>query len=236
MAEIVDQSGKVHDLASNSKANAGLTTGIIGTSLAGLLALGGLSGINGLLGNRTMCSCSQANDMTNEDLYLERKVADNYVNVTKEYYDGQLATQKELANLFFDSYKHTSDSAFMLYKNQRDMFDITAAEQRENYNALNNRLIEYSFGLYKNQRDEKDALNAKLSELQSKVDVMAAIRPYQDALINAKIEQNALVSDYKLSKRTCRMIEGQLVLPSTPVVSGYTSYNPCNCTTVTTTA
>lgn len=234
MAEIVDQSGKVHDVASNSKANAGLTTGIIGTSLAGLLTLGGLSGIGGLLG-RPVCGCSQANDMTNEDLYLERKVADNYINVTKEYYNGQLSTQKELADLFFDSYKHTSDSAFMLYKNQRDMFDVATAEQRENYNTLNNRLIEYSFGLYKNQRDEKDALNAKIAELQSKVDVMAAIRPYQDALINAKIDQNALVSDYKLSKCTCRMIEGQLVLPSTPVVSGYTSYNPCNCTTVTTT-
>lgn len=233
MAEIVDQSGKVHDVASNSKANAGLTTGIIGTSLAGLLTLGGLSGIGGLLG-RPVCGCSQANDMTNEDLYLERKVADNYINVTKEYYNGQLSTQKELANLFFDSYKHNSNSAFMLYKNQRDMFDVATAEQRENYNTLNNRLIEYSFGLYKNQRDEKDALNAKIAELQSKVDVMAAIRPYQDALINAKIDQNALVSDYKLSKRTCRMIEGQLVLPSTPVVSGYTSYNPCNCTTVTT--
>lgn len=234
MAEIVDQTGKVHDVASNCKANAGLTTGIIGTSLAGLLALGGAAGLGGLFGNRPTGTCSQASDMTNEDLYLERKVAENYVDVTKEYYEGQLSTQKALADLFFNSYKHTNDTGFMLYKNQRDMFDAMSAENRNSYNALNNRLVEYSFGLYKNQRDEKDALNEKISELQSKVDVMAAIRPYQDALINAKIDQNAFLSDYKLSKRTCRMIEGQLVLPSTPVVSGYTSYNPCNCTTVTT--
>ena len=37
------------EYASNGKANAGLTTGIIGTSLAGLLTLGGMNG-GGLLG------------------------------------------------------------------------------------------------------------------------------------------------------------------------------------------
>jgi hypothetical protein len=35
------------EYASNGKANAGLTTGIIGTSLAGLLTLGGMNGGNG---------------------------------------------------------------------------------------------------------------------------------------------------------------------------------------------
>ena len=58
---------------------------------------------------------------------------------------------------------------------------------------------------------------------------MQAIRPYQDALINAKIDNNALVADYNLSRRTCRMIEGQLVLPNSPEVTGYTSYNTCYC-------
>ena len=38
------------EYASNGKANAGLTTGIIGTSLAGLLAAGGLNSGNGILG------------------------------------------------------------------------------------------------------------------------------------------------------------------------------------------
>jgi hypothetical protein len=38
------------EYASNGKANAGLTTGIIGTSLAGLLTLGGMGGIGGLFG------------------------------------------------------------------------------------------------------------------------------------------------------------------------------------------
>lgn len=96
--------------------------------------------------------------------------------------------------------------------------------------ALNQKLTDASFGLYKNQRDEKDELVAKINEVEKKVDVMAAIRPYQDALINAKIDNNALMSDYALAKRTCRMIQGELVLPSTPVVTGYGSYSGCNCT------
>lgn len=48
MAEIIDQSGKMHDVASNAKANAGLTTGIIGTALGGLLTVGGLGGLLGM--------------------------------------------------------------------------------------------------------------------------------------------------------------------------------------------
>jgi hypothetical protein len=72
-------------------------------------------------------------------------------------------------------------------------------------------------------------LNEKINCIASKVDVMNAIRPYQDALINSKIDQNALIADFNLSRRTCRMISGELVLPSTPTVTGYASYNPCNC-------
>ena len=43
---IKDEHGEMHNVASNSKANAGLTTGIIGTALGGLSWLGGLG--NGL--------------------------------------------------------------------------------------------------------------------------------------------------------------------------------------------
>ena len=50
----------------------------------------------------------------------------------------------------------------------------------------------------------------------------------KDALINAKIDNVALVGDFNLARRTCRMIQGELVLPSTPTVTGYASYSPCN--------
>jgi hypothetical protein len=88
--------------------------------------------------------------------------------------------------------------------------------------------VDDSFALYKGQRDQKDELIAKINDVEKKVDTMAAVRPYQDALINAKIDNVALVGDFNLARRTCRMITGELVLPSTPTVTGYPSYSPCN--------
>lgn len=84
--------------------------------------------------------------------------------------------------------------------------------------------VDNSFMLYKNQRDADDFLAKKIDDVEKKVDIMAAIRPYQDALINCKIDNSALMSQYNLDKRTCRMITGQVVLPSTPEVTGYGSY------------
>lgn len=34
--------------------------------------------------------------------------------------------------------------------------------------------------------------------------------------------------DFNLWRRTCRMISGEVVLPNTPVIEGYASYNPCH--------
>ena len=95
--------------------------------------------------------------------------------------------------------------------------------------------VDDSFALYKGQRDTKDDLLAKINEVDKKVDMMAAIRPYQDALINCKIDNVALVGDFNLQKRTCRMIQGELVLPNTPTVTGFASYSPCNPTVTPTT-
>ena len=91
--------------------------------------------------------------------------------------------------------------------------------------------VDNSFMLYKSQRDSDDVLARKIDEVDKKVDIMAAIRPYQDALINCKIDNVAQVSDFNLARRTCRMIQGELVLPSTPTVTGYASYSPCACGT-----
>lgn len=213
MAEIItDQNGKMHEVASNGKASAGLATGIIGTSLAGLLTLG--SGLwKGLFGGSN--NQTQAGSMTAEDLYIERKECQDYIDLTKEYYEGRLENRKQLADAFFAAYQRDVDNSFSLYKNQRDMND-----------TLNQKITDASFGLYKQGRDDKDILNDKISALQSKVDVMAAIRPYQDALINCKIDKNAILADFNLARRTCRMIEGQLVLPNSPEVTGFSSYYP----------
>ena len=95
--------------------------------------------------------------------------------------------------------------------------------------------VDNSFMLYKSQRDADDVLAKRIDEVDKKVDVMAAIRPYQDALINAKIDTVAANANFNLEKRTCKMISGQLVLPSTPTITGYGSYYPCQPTTTPTT-
>ena len=191
-----------------------VTLGIIGTALAGLGMVGGNGILGNVLGNKSNncnnnCGCmngsdmtAQANSMTPESLYLERKECQNYLDITRQYYEGRLQNKEDLTNAFFDVYKTNNEN---------------------------------SFALYKYTRDSNDILGAKIAEVDRKVDIMAAIRPYQDALIDCKINTNALISDYALSKRTCRMIEGQLVLPSTPTITGYGSYSGCNCPAQTTT-
>lgn len=203
MAEVMNNDAHY---ASNAKANAGLTTGIIGTSLAGLLTLGAMNNGGGLLGGLFGCKPSQPGVPTGE-LYNERKEQADYLELTKQYYEGQIANKDALSKSFFDLYKMNVDTSWGLYKNH----------------------VDDSFALYKGQRDQKDELIAKIDAVDKKVDIMAAIRPYQDALINCKIDNVAQVSDFNLARRTCRMIQGELVLPSTPTVTGYASYNPCAC-------
>ena len=176
---------------------------IIGTSLAGILALknGLFNGILGGCGNPTPDAV-----VPHGELYNERKETQDYIALTKQFYEGVIASQAGMNQKFFDLYKMNVDSSFGLYKNN----------------------VDTSFALYKGQRDTKDDLLAKINEVDKKVDMMAAVRPYQDALINCKIDNVALVSDFNLARRTCRMIQGELVLPSTPTVTGYASYSPCN--------
>lgn len=205
MAEIItDQSGMKHEVASNSKANVGVALGSVGTGLGVLSAIGSglLAGMRG--GHRGGCG-----HRSEEELYNERKENADFITLTKQYYEGKIEENNKIDTSFFQLYKFNVDNSFGLYKN----------------------MVDNNFQLYKQGRDDKDILNEKISQLQSKVDVMAAVRPYQDALINSQIEKNAILADYNLSKRTCRMIEGQLVLPNTPVVSGYGSYYP-TCITV----
>lgn len=174
--------------ATKGKANAALTTGIIGTALGGILAFkdGLFKGILGV-GNNDDC-------VPHGERYNERKEQEDYIALTKQYYESVIANQANVNQKFFDLYKMNVDN---------------------------------SFGLYRGQRDTKDELITKINEVDKKVDMMAAVRPYQDALINCKIDNVALVSDFNLARRTCRMLQGELVLPSTPTVTGYASYTPC---------
>jgi hypothetical protein len=207
MAEIIENKMDHREVPSMAKANAGLTLGIIGTALGALNTLGNCNG-GGLLSALFGCgncgntgSCSKIAGITNEELYIERSQAAEYLATTKQYYEGMMQTNKSITDAFFESYKRDVDNSFMLYKSQRDADDVLAK---------------------------------KIDDVDKKVDIMAAIRPYQDALINAKIDNVAANANFNLEKRTCKMITGQLVLPSTPTITGYGSYFPCQPVTATT--
>lgn len=92
-----------------------------------------------------------------------------------------------------------------------------------------------AFDLYKYSRDSKDELAGEIGALRTEVAVLKATRPYQDKLIQCDIQRVADHADFNLWRRTCRMISGEVVLPNTPVVTGYGSYNPCACTSTATT-
>lgn len=201
MAEVMEGVKSHKEIPSVGKTNAALTTGIIGTSLSGLMALGSLG-----IGKGLFNFGNNGQDVPSGDLYNERKETQDYIELTKKFYEGQIETQSKIDKNFFDLYKMNVDTSFGLYKNQ----------------------VDNSFALYKGQRDTKDELIEKIGKLERQVDVMSAVRPYQDALINAKIDNVALVGDFNLARRTCKMIQGELVLPSTPTVTGYPSYCCCS--------
>ena len=115
--------------------------------------------------------------------------------------------------------------AYRGFNSSTDGFDVINATANKN-----------AFDLYKYSRDSKDELAGQIGELKTELAVLKATRPYQDALIQCDIRRVAEHADFNLWRRTCRMISGEVVLPNTPTVTGYASYNPCACPATTTTS
>lgn len=218
------EEGKKHDdYASKATGNAGLTLGIIGTALgAGAWLLGGNNrSVFGSLGGGNMpenvnINAYGANASSNQPTALQvmEKECDDEVKLLTYMFGMKLDT----ANKFYAMRETDVAEKFGLYKSQVDAIN---AENRRAINAefgLYKSQVDADFGLYKNQRDQYDALQAKYSDLDKKVAVMEALTPYKEKLMMAYVNE-----------KCCRKIDGQLVLPSTPVVTGYGSYG-CNCT------
>lgn len=121
----------------------------------------------------------------------------------------------------FGIYKSQVDADFGLYKSSRDAADL-----------LNNRLTNEVFSLYKLTRDEDDEIRKELSDLKAQVAINSAVRPYQDKLIQCEIDKAFTAGINYTDHKTCNVLYGQVVLPSTPVVTGYAGANRCGCPTV----
>ena len=99
-----------HDYASKGVAGTALGLGIAGTALA-------LLNGNGLFG---------WGKARNEDMYLERKECQDYVDLTKEFYAGRIQSIRDSADVFYNMESKLNSAAFRLYKSQRDNYDVLA--------------------------------------------------------------------------------------------------------------
>ena len=213
------------EYASKGVAGTALGLGIAGTAL--WLLNGGLGGCgNGIFGINNRCGynnlgtgvalAAEAADAR----YIERKECEDYVTLVNGLWQKSYNQQQER----FADRQTINQEMFGIYSTMRNGFDTINAKHNADL-----------FALYKSTRDDKDSVLAEVSALRTEVAVMKAIRPYQDKLIQCDINNVAQQADFNLFRRTCRMISGEVVLPSTPVVTGYGSYNPCCCSSTTTT-
>lgn len=200
------------------RADAGLALGIVGTVLGGaaLLGRGGLSAIlggggsspsvtNNISGGASGCGPSAFSAFSKE--------CDDVLALTNTIYGLKIGTMEAVQAA------RNVDVAekFGLYKDNRDNLD-----------AVNNRINNELFSLYKYTRDKDDETNAKINEIASAVAVNSAVRPYQDKLIQCEIEKNFVALKNYVDRKTCRMIEGVNTLPLTPTVTGVIGQN-CGC-------
>lgn len=210
------EEGKKTEYASKGVAGTALGLGIAGTALGVLPWLTGNrnTGIFGSLGgnipenvniNTNGTSGSNSNSPTALQV-MEKECADEVKLLTDMF-----GLKLDTANKFYAMRETDVNEKFSLWKSQVDAdFGLYKSQ------------IDADFRLYKGQRDAFDALNEKFTskfcELDKEIAVLKATRPYQDRLLMAYTDQ-----------KCCRKIDGQLVLPNTPVVSGYGSYAGCSC-------
>ena len=209
------EEGKKHDdYASKATGNAGLTLGIIGTALgAGAWLLGGNNrSVFGSLGNRmpdnvninTYGAMTASNTAPKAIEVMEKECADEVKLLTDMF-----GLKLDTANKFYAMRETDIAEKFGLYKSQVDAINAENRRAMQAEFGLYKSQVDADFGLYKNQRDQYDALQAKYSDLDKKVAVMEALTPYKEKLMMAYVNE-----------QPCNWLRGQLVLASTPVISG----------------
>ncbi len=199
---------------------------IIGTALgAGAWLLGGNNrSVFGSLGGSNMpenvnINAYGANASSNQPTALQvmEKECDDEVKLLTYMFGMKLDT----ANKFYAMRETDIAEKFSMYKGANDAINAENRRAMQAEFGLYKSQVDADFGLYKNQRDQYDALQAKFSDLDKKVAVMEALTPYKEKILLQAMEL-----------KTAYDIKGQLVLPSTPTVTGYGSY--CCCKTAST--
>ena len=200
------------DNNTRTKSNWALGLGILG-SAAGLTALAKQGGLAGIVGPGAAPSNTvvYTGPATYPAAAFEKECND-ILNVTKGMYDLFIVGQQSAAK----AREIDIAEKFSLYVNNRDNLD-----------RVNGRINDELFSLYKYTRDKDDEANAKIYDLAQQVAINTAVRPYQDKLIQCKIDEVYTSLINYVDRKTCRLIPGRLVLPSTPTVTGYSA--DCTC-------
>lgn len=229
----------------NGKANAGLTLGIIGTALGAWALFGNRRG-GGILGGATgglgsglggsniningletgMAGVGSSGSRNCPSAYeVQMKECEDILALQGGLYQWALTQQNQrfqdrqtLDSELFGVYKSQVDADFGLYKSTRDGFDILNAKQQQD-----------AFNLYKSQRDGDDTILKELSDLKAQVAINAAVRPYQDKLIQCEIDKAYTAGINYTDRKTCNVIYGQVCLPNEPTITGYVGACPCGC-------
>lgn len=215
------------EYASKGVAGTALGLGIAGTAL-GLLNGGlGLFGLNPVVGS----SNSSCNLTCEDKIELTSAIYQGRITELQERFGDRQVIDREM----FGLYKSQVDADFGLYKSTRDSFD-----------ALNAKHNADAFALYKNQRDSFDVLASRISALETKQAVDAAIEPWRAQVLSMQINgvaSNAQAAVALEAERRC-CADGKIVnyVNSTfypkltaDVTVGTTTtamnvYNPlCNC-------
>ena len=220
-AKVVEK--KIYEDGKKEYASKGLAGTALGIGIGGLaLALlnGNGRGVFGSLGNgmpdnvniNTYGGMTASNTAPTALEVMEKECADEVKLLTDMF-----GLKLDTANKFYAMRETDVAEKFGLYKSQVDAINAENRRAMQAEFGLYKSQVDADFGLYKNQRDQYDALQAKYCDLDKKVAIMEALTPYKEKLMMAYVNE-----------KCCRKIDGQLVLPSTPVVTGYGSYG-CNC-------
>lgn len=226
----VYESGKHDEYASKGVAGTALGIGIGGLALAllngngrGLFGLGGGSAMPDNVNINTASGGSSSTDVPtafqawekgcDEALALTNTIWGQKVNTLEQMYAHRETDVAEK----FSLWKSQIDADFGLYKTSRDLYDV-----------MNDKLAVASFENYKFSRDSYDAVMNRIAQLEKDVAVGAAVRPYQDKLLQGEIASAYSNAVNYTDRRCCKMIEGVVTLPSTPTVTGYPSYCCCS--------
>ena len=220
--EIVEKKTYVHDenekeYASKGVAGTGLGLGIAGTAL-GLMALWGRGNGLGFGGNSMP---ENVNINAYGGVTGGSNVAPTPFQAWEKACEDKIALTNEMWGLKMNTMTQT--------------YDHRQTDIAEKFNIWKSQ-VDADFGLYKEQRDNYDKMCARVNALETQVAVGAAIRPYQDRLLQCEIDKAYTAGINYTDRRTCRMIQGALVLPSTPTTTGFQSITcPCNQAASTTT-